>query len=250
MRKRVSLIALILLFGPGRSVWAQEAMPAMDSASPIQVSSEPPRTVHFSTVNQTPVAVRSVPQQTIDSLQRSDDYWYANLEPEKKAVKKPDGDPGLLGKRWFWNLVWIVALCGIIAAVLWYLASSNVRLFRREAKPVQSESEEGSVTDDVFSINYDKEIRKAEEASDYRLALRLWYLQTLKDLAGRNLITYRAETPNGDYLTALYGSRYYRDFFQLTRIFEYAWYGQFALSADAYQTVRPQFQNFKNSLPA
>ena len=250
MRKPVSSIGLIFLLCVSVSVLAQDD-PLDDSASPITVS-EAPRSGEFSSITQTsPTDVRSVPQKKIEALQKDDDYWYANLEPEKKTPKRAKPvNPGLLGQEWFWNLLWILALCGFIAAVVWYLSSSNIRLFRKKAVRLESESEEGPLSDDIFSINYEKEIRKAEEGANYGLALRLWYLYTLKELADRNLIDYRPETPNGDYVNALFSTPYYRDFFRLTRVFEYAWYGQFDISGEVYQTVRPQFLNFKTSLSA
>src|ERR1043166_6386033 len=80
---------------------------------------------------QTPVDVRDVSPQKIDQLKKDDDYWYANLEPEKKqlkpvATKKGKGnqededDTSLMDRPWFSNLLWIIILCSFIAVVIWY----------------------------------------------------------------------------------------------------------------------------------
>lgn len=244
-------VLFILAFFFAASVVSAQDPPYADTvvtSMPME-SGEPPAS--FSPLRQTaPVDVRKVPREKTEALQKSDDYWYANAEPAKEPEKTEKGG-GLFAALWFWNLLWILALCSIIAVVVWYLASSNIRLFQKKSKAATEEAEESGVsTDDIFSINYDKEIRKAEAAANYRLAVRLWYLQTLKALADRGVINYRAEKPNGDYVNALAGGPHYRDFFRLTRAFEYAWYGQFALSEGVYQTLRPEFLNFKNSLSA
>ena len=102
--------------------------------------------------------------------------------------------------------------------------------------------------DDIFAIPYDREIQKAETAQNYRLAVRLWYLKTLKEMADRAVIDYRYGRTNHDYVASLYGGRYYSDFFRLTRNFEYTWYGQFPLSAEGYAGMQSDFVAFKNRL--
>ncbi len=247
---RSAVLAIMLLFiGFYNRLSAQDApVETKDTViSSVEIDEHPVKAGTFSTISQTaPVEARTVPQEKVEALQKSDDYWYANLQPKKKEVKLRK--KGLLDQEWFWKLLWILALSGFIAVVIWYLASSNISLFRKKSKAVAEGGEEEAVTDDIFSINYDKEIRKAEEAANYRLAVRLWYLRTLKELAGRSIINYRAEKPNGDYLNALYGGPHYHDFFRLTRGFEYTWYGQFPLSEDHYKTMQTEFLNFKNSL--
>jgi hypothetical protein len=208
-------------------------------------------TSSFSTISQTaPVAVRKVPQEKVKTLQNEDAYWYANKEPEKKKEEnKPESrGSGLLDLGWFQNLLWIIILCSFIGVVIWYLASSNIQLFRRDAKKIIEEESEEEITDDIFSIPYEREIQRATEAQNYRLAIRLWYLKTLKELSERNIIDYRFGKTNNDYVNSLFGNRSYKDFFRLTRNFEYTWYGQFNLSAQAYEMMRADFIQFKNSL--
>ena len=153
-----------------------------------------------------------------------------------------------MDQSWFLNLLWIIMLCSFIGAVVWYLVSSNVGLFRRESKKIIEEETAEELPEDIFTINYEKEIQKAVDARNYRLAVRLWYLRTLKELSSRNIIDYRHEKTNNDYVNSLFGGRFYRDFFRLTRNFEYTWYGQFDLSEQAYELMRKDFVNFKNSL--
>ena len=95
---------------------------------------------------------------------------------------------------------------------------------------------------------YEREIKKAVDNKNYRLAIRLWYLLTLKESADRNIIDYRHEKTDSDYVNSLYGSSYYHNFFRLTRNFEYTWYGQFSISPETYNLLQADFSKFKNSL--
>jgi hypothetical protein len=205
----------------------------------------------FSPVESRPVAIKKVAPEKIKELKNEEAYWYANLQPEKKAEQQQPaathGNRSLFNQAWFGNLLWIIIVMSFIAVVIWYLASSNVQFFRKASKKIIDEQEE-EITEDIFIMNYDREIAKALHAKNYRLATRLWYLGTLKELAEKNIIDYRHEKTNSDYVKALVGSRYYRDFFRLTRNFEYTWYGQFPLSEEGYNFLQKDFHRFKNSL--
>jgi hypothetical protein len=200
---------------------------------------------------QEPVSVRFVEKEVVDSLKAADDFWYANLDKAKKkktVVQAQENQKTLFQQRWFRNLLWVVILGSFIAVVFWYLVSSNIFFFRKGAKKINGDGVDEAETDNVFAIDYNKEIATATEAGNYRLAVRLRYLQTLKELANRKLIDYRFGRTNHDYVAQLSKTPHYRNFFRLTRNFEYTWYGQFALSKQAYDMMEADFVHFKNGL--
>ncbi len=153
----------------------------------------------------------------------------------------------LTKREWFRNLMWFLMIGGFIAVLVWFLASSNVKLFRK--KPVSvSKSEDNIITENIFGINYSGEIYKAINAENYRLAIRLMYLHLLKDLSETGIIQYKQERTNNDYVMQLYSTPYYKSFFQLTRNFEYAWYGQFQIKIEVFKTIQANFASFKKTL--
>jgi hypothetical protein len=197
------------------------------------------------------VAVRSVPKGVVDSLKAADDFWYADLERARKKTPAQPEQPRnktLFQQKWFRDLLWIIILSSFIGVVIWYLVASNIFIFRKRSKKIISDEGAPETTDDIFSHHYDAEIVSATEAGNYRLAVRLWYLRTLKELANRGLIDYRSGRTNQDYVSHLAKSPFYSDFFRLTRNFEYTWYGQFNLSTAAYDMMRNDFENFQNRL--
>lgn len=252
MRKWVNYILFIFcIFFPVLGFAQNE----VEVDTTVQIVSPPPEYMNdgpdFSPLTQQDaVDIKKVSRKRIEELKSDDDYWYANQEPEKE--KQPQStsssNNGILNQSWFLNLLWIIILCSFIGVVVWYLASSNISLFRRAPKRILDDESGEEIEEDIHLLNYEKEIQKAVAAANYRLAVRLWYLRTLKELADRNVIEYRHEKTNSDYLLSLFNSRYYRDFFRLTRNFEYTWYGQFPLSAEGYEMMRTDFANFKNGL--
>lgn len=199
-----------------------------------------------------PVNVRPVPQRLIDSLKGADDFWYAALErkkskaPEQKEMRRGSS---LFREQWFRNLLWAVILGSFCGVVLWYLISSNILLFRKKAKPVGDADDADSDTDNIFERDYEKEIDAAASAGNFRLAVRLLYLRTLRSLSAAGLIDYRFGRTNQDYVADLRSQPQHPAFARLTRHFEYVWYGQFPLSAEAFQNLQADFTLFQNSLP-
>jgi hypothetical protein len=144
-------------------------------------------------------------------------------------------------------IFWVLLIAGFLTLLSWFLTTSNIRLFRNKTKAVEEEQEEE--TSDIFHMDFDNEIQKAIDSKHFTLAVRLMYLQTLRELSDRNLITYSNERTNGDYLFQLAGKAYYKDFFKLTRSFDYTWYGQFQLSKESFGRIRNDFLSFKQQLP-
>lgn len=189
---------------------------------------------------------RHLPDSLVTKMQQDDDFWYANAEI-KPDDKESDYVP--LGKRkWFQTLLWLVIVGGFAAAIMWWLAGSNVGLFRRKNKDLQNTGEEELETEDIFAINYQKEIDKAEANGNFRLAIRLMFLRLLKVMAEKNIIEYKQGRTNLDYLLQLHPTGYYNNFFRITRNYEYSWYGKFEVSERAYRMIRNEFTQFDRQL--
>ena len=191
--------------------------------------------------------LRKLPADRVKKLQEDDDFWYANAllkkeEPKEAARRVPLGQ-----QRWFQTLLWIIIIGGFAGFLIWYLAGSNVGLFRKKRTIIDTMEEEAE-TEDIFAINYQKEIDKAAQQGNYRLAVRLMFLRLLKDLSEKNIIQYRQERTNLDYLLQLQPTRYYTDFFRITRNYEYSWYGHFDVNEAAYRIIINDFTNFERQL--
>lgn len=203
-------------------------------------------TALFNIAETKPVEGRIIPRQKIDELKKDDAFWYANSEREKP---KPAEQP-VWQKGWFKTVMWIVIIATFIAVIILFLSSSNVFLFRRQSKKMATGEQAEAVDEDIFSIDYEKEIQRAISSQNYRLAIRYLYLRTLKDLAEKGLIQYSQEKTDQDYVMQLFGTEYYKDFFRVTRHFEYAWYGQFPISAHGFEVVQSHFNQFKTRAAA
>lgn len=209
------------------------------------------------------VEQRIIPADAISRMKKEDDFWYANAREVKKdeAPRMIKGQKGEKGKveippnadeqkeykpvgspGWLNALLWIIAVGGFVIVLIWYLSSSNVGFFRRKDSTTNvEETGEEEMPEDIFAINYQKEIDKAVAAGNYRLAIRLQYLRLLKNMAERNIISYRQDKTNFEYLFEMQQRPYYKEFFSITRHYEYSWYGKFNVSSEAYAVIQSGF---------
>lgn len=197
---------------------------------------------------------RSLPDTTIANMRADDAFWYVDAVFKKKKIEEEeDSDPtegtSIGDSSVLQTLLWLAIIGGFVAFVIIYLANSNVSVFRRRGKALLSKGGDIDVeTDNIFEINYQKEIDKAIGKGNYRFAVRLMFLRLLKTLADKEIIQYKQDRTNFDYLMQLYPTRHYNDFFRLTRNYEYSWYGQFDIDHDKFSVIKHDFDSFDTKL--
>lgn len=193
---------------------------------------------------------RQFPDSLLEKLQKDDDFWYVNYPFENKIKEKLKTETvtPLTETLFFQTILWLAIIGGFAAFVIIYLANSNAGLFRRRNHVIHSDEDMKIETDNIFEIHYQKEIDRAVSKGNYRFAVRLMFLRLLKDLADKQVIQYKQDRTNFDYLLQLHSTWRYPDFFRLTRHYEYSWYGQFDIDQDKFHMIKKDFENFNNKL--
>lgn len=80
-------------------------------------------------------------------------------------------------------------------------------------------------------------LEEALSQENYRMALRLHFLQILQALHRHQWIAWQPYTTNTTYLRQLRNAPFYEDVFTLTRWYETVWYGSQPLEREAYLRV-------------
>ncbi len=91
--------------------------------------------------------------------------------------------------------------------------------------------------------NFDAAINKAKSGNNYRLAVRYLYLQLLQRLTAAGAIEFAVDKTNTEYLRELAGKPYKETVAELTRYYDYVWYGEFEIDAGLYEKVESKFKN-------
>lgn len=127
--------------------------------------------------------------------------------------------------------------------VKYLLGKDGSFIFGKKNKKVNINEEE--LHENIHEINFPESIVAYERAGDYRSAIRYQFLYVLKKLSDKKLISWNPEKTNKDYVSELKASHLKDNFFNLSYIFDYVWYGEFNIDEQAYQKFKNQYQSFK-----
>ncbi|HMU47056.1 MAG TPA: hypothetical protein PKC72_11855 [Chitinophagaceae bacterium] len=195
---------------------------------------------------------RRIPDNKKGQLKKNKAFWYADYEFEKEEDLPLDTSSNsyvpLIHRTWFQTLIWLVIIGGFAAAVMWFLAGSQVNIFRKKESGTGRGGVDNTMPEDIFSIQYQREIDKAIKEGNYRLAVRLMFLELLKKMNERNIIQFKQDKTNFDYLMQLHSTGYYKQFFRVVRNYEYSWYGEFDVNREAFDIVREDFKQLERQL--
>jgi hypothetical protein len=93
-------------------------------------------------------------------------------------------------------------------------------------------------------------LERAERAGQYDVAVRLLYIQLLKELQDGRLIKYRRDFSNRDYQRQLRGTAFLEDFREVTADYERFWYGKYPIERLGYRLVYGKFTTLNASIQA
>jgi hypothetical protein len=102
--------------------------------------------------------------------------------------------------------------------------------------------------EDIHQIDFEMELQTAITNKNFRQAVRLSYLQLLKELTDRALIDWQPGKTNQIYVQELGNRPFSNDFRNLTRLFEKVWYGAFPVRENDFFDFRRSFAKLKDRI--
>jgi hypothetical protein len=189
---------------------------------------------------------RTISKSKWEKVLNDSSFKYSkSFEKKKNSIKK---EPILTGT---WSLfvssaLKVILFVLVILAVLFvvYTVFSNGQwnfknLFKREPKP-----EQNILPDQVTEFKaWELALHEALRIPDYRLAVRIHYLNCLQELHEKGKIRFEIEKTNWDYIHEL-SNGHKKEFIVLTKYFEYIWYGEFSLDEARYLELKQRFKQF------
>lgn len=142
-----------------------------------------------------------------------------------------------------WAFLWALIVAGVVMAV-WLFRKSEFGSFLR-GNTKEAGFNFSDVDEDISGIDFDAKIRQAKENQDLRLALRWLYLKQLYLLNESGKITWQPHKTNMDYANELSGSPLRQPFRELSKIYEYVWYGDYPMSSERFRGVESEFIQFE-----
>lgn len=109
---------------------------------------------------------------------------------------------------------------------------------------------EDTIDANLENIDIKQLLHAAKFEKNYKLAIRYLFIQSLQVLALNKVITLHPDKTNKYYLHQLNGNMYAIDFSFLINMYEYVWYGAYAIDADKFTLLEKKFNQFNQNISA
>jgi hypothetical protein len=204
----------------------------------------------------TPLVVRTASKDVIDKLKEDSALDYNTDSPAVWSVwdrfTRWLGD--LINSLFFWSDTtdWGQVFTFIFVAIV--LSFVILKLLKVDALKMfygatqTNASKYVVLEENIHEMDFDKLIQEALRKKEFRLAIRLTFLQSLKILADHQHIYWEPGKTNHDYLNELKVTSLKSGFAQLNYYFEYAWYGNFTISQETFNQVKDIYTKWKGNL--
>lgn len=230
------------------------------SFSAFSFGAQNKESVHF---DDAPIWQQSISEDDLESYKSNSEFDYT-----EKAVEE-----GWLDKlvvwlqnilRKFWEAIFGVGTATgflyfmfkifpyLLLAILLFLllrfflkVNANALITHANAQGTVNLSEEEYIikNEDIPAL-----IKQAVSEQNFRLAIRYYYLLTLKLLTANELIKWKPQKTNEDYINEFTSADLKNNFKNLTKIYDYVWYGEFSVDATKYEHLKVPFESLNNSM--
>ncbi len=204
-----------------------------------------------------PIIERSFDEGKLNTYQNDPAFQY-----DKEFIPPSDG---LFERMWYWFLhqldnlfrvdgvsnLWdlfkyaaFILLIAYALSRLFGMSMTNLFIKRDDAQKIDYKL----VDEDIHEMDFNVLIQEAVQERNYRKAIRLYYLKSLKALTDKEIIEWKKNKTNSDYCEEIKNPRLGTNFAELSHLFDYVWYGEFDLNDQTFRETESKFQQFIQAL--
>lgn len=195
----------------------------------------------------TPMERKSFDSKTWEKATKGLDYSVRERKPKNKKPppKRPQQPPKSENSRTLFIILGVILIAIIIALVI---AAVTGHLSPKNNKVKGLSVSINDIEENIFESDLQKFIRQALTSEDYRMAIRLYFLEILKELALQKKIKWKKEKTNRIYFYELQATDLSEEFGRLSVIFDRVRYGQTTFEKEDFELVEPDFKAFLRKL--
>lgn len=201
------------------------------------------------------IVVRSFDNNALQKLKQDRDFQYHRLVEPVKSIWERFWEwiwwqiakimRTKQGRTSVWSVLFVLGAAAIVFFIVKVMGMNKQGLFGRSSGSSLLYTTTG---EDINTISFNEAIKAAIDNRNFRVAIRLLYLQSLKHLSDKGYIDWQINKTNTDYISEVSGKPWQSLFKKLTYNFEYTWYGEMNVADDDFQKLQVQFQQFNNQL--
>ncbi|MGB5556091.1 MAG: DUF4129 domain-containing protein [Flavobacteriaceae bacterium] len=139
----------------------------------------------------------------------------------------------------------LLALLVFILIKFFLNVNANALLQAKKNQALVSLSEEEHI---IKNEDIQQLIQQALQEKNYRLAIRYYYLYILQIMGDKEIIVWELQKTNYDYLNEIDREELKRPFGNITRWYDYIWYGNFDIDEPKYKRAEREFESLQKTL--
>ncbi|MGR7811851.1 DUF4129 domain-containing protein [Lacinutrix undariae] len=139
----------------------------------------------------------------------------------------------------------------ILAILLFFLVKFFLKVNSRSIISGKQKSATVKFTEDEHIIkneDINALILEAIAQQNFRLAIRYYYLLSLKSLTDKELILWQQQKTNTDYISEIETATLKTDFKAITKIYDYVWYGEFEIDEIKFESLKTAFHKLDKTI--
>lgn len=215
--KIITALLFVICFASIRSTWSQEAY-------------------------------RDEWEELVEGVDYEERYKEIKREPKEIKERKQRSLPSMsLG--FMKPLIMVLVVAGLALLIFWVL-KNFFNFFEEKVKDENIVRSVESLEDNLNTADFEGLLKRALDKGEYRLAIRIYYLKSIKLLDDLGMIKWKRDKTNGSYVREMLAYESGQNFSFLTRLYEEAWFGNHAIDHQMYQSAAPIFSSFISNLKA
>ncbi|KAA1244273.1 DUF4129 domain-containing protein [Aquimarina sp. RZ0] len=138
----------------------------------------------------------------------------------------------------------VIAIVCLLIYLFMKVNPKDMLLEKQQASQVIITEDE----DIIHNQDIQELIKQALEKNNHRLAIRYYYLSVLKKMSDQELIVWESQKTNTDYTKELTDSAIKQQFQNITRLYDFIWYGSFEVDEKSFHTAEQKFKSLTNRI--
>jgi hypothetical protein len=147
------------------------------------------------------------------------------------------------------KIICIVIVIGLLTFLIIQLTRARIKSAKIKVQNVSMQVPE-NLNEELPESDLERYLKIALEKSDFKTAVRILYLMTIQKMNDLELIRWKKDKTNRDYLNEMRQRHDYNEFRELTLMYEVVWYGERGVERFEFDLVRGAFDQYKKKLSA
>lgn len=160
--------------------------------------------------------------------------WFKRMILKVLRFLFDDITPAVGILKWLFEaLPYIITIVALYFIIRFFLGIDHKRSSKNAALEQLFKTQDDEEL--IKSPHLEALIERAVAEENFRLAIRYYYLKVLQILSNHEKIVWKPEKTNADYQQELSEVAFLPQFLHVTHTYDFVWYGQFDMTATAYQ---------------